>query len=708
MPHSLSLSTSLSDLSIPKKFLDILARLHIYRIEDLLFHTPRKYSDYSRRVSIAELETLEANSQVTIIGTVISKYQKKIPGKTLRIIEVTFEDDTGRVKAVWFNQQFILKQAKEGARMAVAGTVSRDGHISLREAVLEPVKAGKSLLHTGRLVPEYSTTKGITSRFFRYHIALLLTSSYLPFDDYLPENLRETYEVDHLFRALRQVHFPQTREEVERGQYRLAFEEAFFLQLSLLQQRMHLQTFTATPLSFKKEEIQSFVSELPFDLTNAQRKTAWEIIKDTGTTLPMNRLLEGDVGSGKTIVATIALLNTALNNQQAAFMAPTEVLALQHFERLVGLFHQTSFIQVPKVAVLTGSQARVSTDPNLGSWTKVDRKTLLRQISSGEVHIVIGTHALISEYLTFQNLTFTLIDEQHRFGVNQRARLQEKGVALSPYAHTMPHLLSMTATPIPRTLALTAYGDLLISRISERPPKRRLPVTRVVAESDRAKAYQFLRDNLAQGEQLFVVCPQIEESEDSSTRSVFTEYERLQNDVYADFPVAMLHGQMPQDEKQQVISAFQQKEYAVLVSTTVIEVGVDLPEVNLMLIESAERFGLAQLHQLRGRVGRGGGQAYCFVAASGEDQPERLQALEQTTDGFELAEYDLTYRGPGQFTGGEQSGYSSLRPEIFTDAELLDAARSGAHSIISDDPTLHQYPDLRTKLERFQQTMHIE
>ncbi len=709
MSSTLTLSTPLYTLSISSSYVPKLDRLQLSTVEDLLFHTPRKYLDYSRTLSITDTSDLETGQLITITGEVISKTQKPIRGKKLRIIEVTFADTTGQIKAIWFNQQFILKQAQEGTIMAVAGTLHRDGRTpSLRDAVLEPIKSNKSLLHTGRLVPEYATTKGVTSRFFRYHIASLLTSSRLQIDDYIPSHIREEYALEPLRSALRKIHFPNDNQEIKPAQYRLAFEEALLLQLSLLRQKLHLETFTATPLAFQEPEIKRFVSELPFELTDAQRKTAWEIIKDTETSLPMNRLLEGDVGSGKTIVATIALLNTALNGKQAAFMAPTEVLALQHFHRLLGLFHETSFIEVPKLAVITGSEARVSTEPELGHWTSVSRKDLVRQVENGNVHIIIGTHALISDYLRFFNLSFTLIDEQHRFGVNQRAKLQEKGMSLSPQAHTMPHLLSMTATPIPRTLALTVYGDLNVSRISERPPERKLPVTRAVTPDTREKAYAFVRSQIQNGEQAFIVCPQIEENEETGARSVFSEHARLQTNIFPEFRIAMLHGRMDREEKQEVITAFRNKAYDMLVTTTVIEVGIDLPEVNLMLIESAERFGLAQLHQLRGRIGRGGGKAYCLVFPSGKEQPERLQALEQTTDGFELAEYDLHYRGPGQFTGGTQSGYSTLRPEIFTDGDLLDKARSAARTIITEDPTLSRYSSLRTKLDRFRQTMHLE
>ncbi|MFB6225391.1 MAG: DEAD/DEAH box helicase, partial [Candidatus Paceibacteria bacterium] len=477
-----SLATPLSDISIPDKFLTKLHKLELHTVEDLLFHTPRKYTDYSNIVSVQELYVQESGSLVTIMGTVVSKQSKQIKGKKLRLIEVTFEDETGRVKAVWFNQAFILKQAQEGMRMAVAGTVQFSGNrVNLRDATLEPVKSGKPLLHTGRLVAEYPTTQGIRSRFFRYQIASILSSSDLSIQDYLPQSVGQ--EFPSLLQAFRQIHFPQTHEEAHNARYRFAFEEAFFLQVSLLQQRMHLQSFFAPVLAFHKREIQQFVHNLAFDLTNDQRKTAWEIIQDTEQSIPMNRLLEGDVGSGKTIVATIALLNTTLNGVQAALMAPTEVLALQHFERLVTVFHQTSFIDVPKVALITGSEAKLSTDPQLGGFTDVSRSHVVREVEKGNIHLVIGTHALISDYLTFADLGLVLIDEQHRFGVNQRAKLQEKGMELSKQMHRMPHLLSMTATPIPRTLALTVYGDLSVSRITERPPNRKLPITRVVSQN---------------------------------------------------------------------------------------------------------------------------------------------------------------------------------------------------------------------------------
>jgi len=702
-----TLATSLSDISIPDKFLTKLHKLGLNTVEDLLFHMPRKYTDYSNLVSVRDLYSQESGSLVTIIGTVVSKQSKNIKGKKLRLIEVMFEDETGRVKAVWFNQAFILKQAQEGMRMAVAGAVQfSENRVNLRDATLEPVKSGKSLVHTGRLVAEYPTTHGIRSRFFRYQIASILSSSELYIQEYLPQ--LEGTAFPSLLQSLRQIHFPQTYEEAQNARYRFAFEEAFFLQVSLLQQRMHLQTFFAPVLTFHKREIQQFVHNLPFDLTNDQRKTAWEIIQDTEQSIPMNRLLEGDVGSGKTIVATIALLNTTLNGVQTALMAPTEVLALQHFERLVSVFHRTSFIEVPKVALLTGSEAKLSTDPASGGYIDVSRTHLIKEIEEGNVHLVIGTHALISDSLTFADLGLVLIDEQHRFGVNQRAKLQEKGMELSKQMHRMPHLLSMTATPIPRTLALTVYGDLRVSRITERPPNRKLPITRVVSQEQRNKAYTFIEKHLQNGAQMFVVCPQIEHNEEIEAVSVEEMETFLRETIFPDRSIAVLHGQMAHAEKQKIIEAFRNHEYSILISTTVIEVGVDLPDVNLMWIESAERFGLAQLHQLRGRVGRGGEQAYCFVAASGNSEPERLRALEQTGDGFELAEYDLQFRGPGQFTGGEQSGYSVLRSEIFTDADLLDTARNVAHRLLQEDPVLREHPHLRSRLSRFLQAMHLE
>ncbi len=627
------------------------------------------------------------------------------------ITEAFVEDRSGAIKAVWFNQPYLANTLKEGLTVSLSGKVSFDKNLYLSNPAYEKISppplggAGGDffLRHTGRLVPVYPETAGLTSRYLRYLISLFLPAL-AQLTDWLPLEVKKSQRLIDLPAALRQIHFPSSTRAAEQAKRRLAFEELFLLQTFVLTQRVKWQQKRAIKISFNERLIKDFVAKLPFKLTQAQRQAAWEILQDLAKPRPMNRLLEGDVGSGKTVVAAIAALEAARAGWQVALMAPTEILARQHFQTLNQLLSGHNL----KVCFLSSSETKQN------AKEAINKKSLLAKIKSGQINIVVGTHALIQQQVSFKNLALAIVDEQHRFGVMQRAALQKNITLLKDgLPEQVPHLLSMTATPIPRTLALTIYGDLELSLLNEMPKGRPAIITKIVPPTKRTAAYDFIRQEIKAGRQAFVICPRIElpeENNQDEIKAVKEEYRRLSQEVFPDLKLTMLHGKLKPVEKAKVMADFSAGRTDILVSTSVVEVGIDIPNATVMMIEGAERFGLAQLHQFRGRVGRGPHQSYCllFTDSSSQTTQSRLKALVTCRNGFELAEKDLALRGPGQFFGTSQSGLPDLPMASLIDMILIKQARTEAAKILQQDPELKKYPLLKDKLKKFQTTIHLE
>jgi ATP-dependent DNA helicase RecG len=527
-------------------------------------------------------------------------------------------------------------------------------------------------------------------------------------EEYLPYEIIKRQNLFGISEAVRQIHFPVSIKKAEVAKRRLAFDELFLVQLYMLKQKKKWQENDAVSVKFDdklQREIKCFVESLPFKLTRAQKVASWNIIKDLEKSKPMNRLLEGDVGSGKTLVALIAALVVVKSGYQVAFMTPTEILARQHFLEAVKRFKSKS--TSINIALLTGNESRICGEEK---EKKISRKKLLEEIRSGKVDLLIGTHSLIQESVVFKNLAFSIVDEQHRFGIDQRARMQREVLSAKDGLKTVPHLLSMTATPIPRTLALTVYGDLDLSVLDEMPKGRQKIITKLVAPANRNLAYKFIHGQVKKGRQVFVICPLIEESDVLGVKSVTEEYEKLSEKVYPDLKIGLLHGKMKPREKEEIMQKFSDREIDVLVSTSVVEVGIDVPNATVMLIEGADRFGLAQLHQFRGRVGRGRHQSFCFLFTDSTSSTahQRLKALVKSSDGFELAEQDLKIRGPGELVGIRQSGLPDLAMASLSDAELIKNARKEAERLIESDGKLSKYPKLSEKLKKFTKKVHLE
>lgn len=732
-----------------------LNRLGIKTVRDLIYHFPLRYDDLSR---IAKIGDAQANETITVRGQIINIHAFRTPRKRMFIVEALIKDNSGTIRAIWFNQSFLLRTLKKGEWVSLAGKVNYDGktlffsnpaHETIR---LEQLGADSksSSRHTGRLVPIYPETTKLTSKWLRYILDLIFPQAIGEFEDFLPPEIRKSQKLIDLGAALKKIHFPQTQKDIDEARRRLGFDELFLIQLFILQQKQKWQLNRATKIKFNQSLIKKFVDSLPFKLTNAQRKAAWEILQNLEKTRPMNRLLEGDVGSGKTVIAAIAALQTVKNGYQAAFMAPTEILARQHFEGLSELLKRFGV----KVVLATGSEMKMSYDLPLGDKREIEdikRNSFLKMVEEGQANIIIGTHALIQEKVRFKNLALAIVDEQHRFGVQQRAALQKNIIQIEDgLKTTIPHLLSMTATPIPRTLALTIYGDLDLSLLNELPKGRQKIITKIVTPANRQKAYDFIRQQVKNGRQVFVICPRIEISDErqgasdknvnyaannfalntnhlslssklrwAEVKAVTEEYKKLSEKIFTDLKVAMLHGKMPAKEKEKIMSAFacrpadhdRQDRIDILVSTSVVEVGIDIPNAAVMMIEGADRFGLAQLHQFRGRVGRGKFQSYCLLFTDSYSQlvRQRLQALVSTQNGFELAEKDLEIRGPGEFYGTRQWGLPDLTMASLMDVKLIKECRREAEKLLnSSSPELTNYPLLADRLKKFQLLVHLE
>lgn len=632
--------------------------LGVRTVNDLLSHYPRAYED---RTAVKKIIECENNETVCIKATVSSALHKNIVRKNMTVYTLRVSDGTGFMDMVWFNMRFLEGKFKTGDTFIFYGKVQTSPKKQMQSPIYEKPECQSQ---TGRIIPVYPLANGLTQNLVRTSVEHALSQTAGRLSETLPEFLRLTYNLCELNFAIQNIHFPANQEAYEAARKRFVFEELFYLQtalFSLKDRRSNEQTIPFEDTAC----VASFLSALPFALTGAQNRVVSEICADLGRGKPMNRLVQGDVGSGKTVVAAAAMYVAAQNGFQSAMMAPTEILAGQHYENLRGLFQPFGV----EVELLTGSMG-----------TKAKRETLER-LASGASSIVVGTHALISEDVSFQKLGLVITDEQHRFGVNQRRLLSDKG--------SNPHTLVMTATPIPRTLALIVYGDLDISAIDELPPGRKKVDTFVVGESMRTRIQAFIRKEINAGHQAYIVCPLVEDSPQMDLKSV-TEYaSHLQKNIFPDLPVAFLHGKMKPSEKEDIMARFAAGVIPILVATSVIEVGVNVPNASVMVIENAERFGLSQLHQLRGRVGRGSDKAYCilFCQSRQEATLERMNIMRQTNDGFKIAEKDLELRGPGEFFGTRQHGLPPLKiANLYCDMDILKQTTEAARNLLASDP----------------------
>lgn len=667
-----------------------LARLDLLTIRDLLFYYPRDHIDYARQVNIQELQGGET---VTIIATVKRcNFFTSPKNKKLSILELMLKDNTGQIKVSRFYagarfssrawQESLKRRYAVGSVIAACGLVKASKYgLTLDNPELEVLaNPGDAIdsLTIGRVVPIYALTEGVMANTVRQAVIAALPAAAL-LKDPLPGGLRQKYGLMELKDAIANIHFPEDSDTLKTARRRLVFDEFFYLQVGLLQRQKKAKAIqTSAVLAPKGKLLEQFNEILPFKLTGAQQRVINDILNDLQKPTPMNRLVQGDVGSGKTVVAVIAILAAIQSGYQAALMAPTEVLAEQHYRKLVSWFN---LLYLP-VELLTGSTKTAK------------RREIHSQLETGELPLLVGTHALIQDKVNFQRLGLVVIDEQHRFGVEQRAKLQQKG--------EQPHVLTMTATPIPRTLALTVHGDLDVSQIDELPPGRQQIQTTLLTGQQRPQAYDLMRREVAQGRQIYVVLPLVEESEKLDLRSAVDEHQKLQESVFPDFQVGLLHGRMTSAEKDEAITKFRDNETQILVSTTVVEVGVDVPNATVMLIEHAERFGLSQLHQLRGRVGRGAAQSYCLLMSSSKsvDAQQRLKVLEQSQDGFFISEMDMRFRGPGEVMGTRQSGVADFTlASLVEDEDVLLLARQAAEKVIDTDVDLERWPLMKDELQ---------
>ena len=661
-----------------------LRRLGILTVRDLLLHLPRRYEDTRDVRPLAELHP--GSDAQTVRARVRRISQRRSHRRHISLVEAVLEDDGAIAHAIWFNQPFLMGKLHEGDELLLSGKVdwSRGG-LTLRNPQFEPVVAGQR--HVGRLAPVYPETQGLSSRWLRDHILRVLPAADL-LEEALPEEVRVDEDLPPLGLAVRLVHAPDDPEAAAEGRQRIAFDELFLLQLAARRARRRRMEEAGVVVPYDVEVARAFASSLPFRLTDAQRVAAHEILTDMAAPGPMNRLLQGDVGSGKTAVAAMAAMMAHAAGLQTLVMAPTEILARQHHAVLDRLLAPHG---VAVRLLLGATGARV-------------RREVLAGLASGQDTVAVGTHALIEDDVRPAALGLVVVDEQHRFGVAQRQRLRRKAVDI-------PNFLSMTATPIPRSLALTLYGDLDVSALRDMPPGR-IPVNTLLVDPERRfEAYEFVRRQVQEGRQAFVICPLVEESDKLGVRSATAEWQRLSTEVFPDLRVELLHGRMPSRDKEARMARFAAGEADLLVATTVVEVGVDVANATVMMVEDAERFGLAQLHQLRGRVGRGEHAAHCLLlegAAADDAGRERLRAVAGTTSGFALAELDLRLRGPGDVVGLRQHGLPEMRAGDLLDLVLMERAAAAAERWLDEDPTLTAHPPLAEAMNGYRAVFDLD
>jgi len=776
-----------------------LARVGLHTLRDMLYYFPRRYDDYSR---MKPINRLWFGEEVTVIGNVQSITTRSTHGGSGSLVEAVISDGSGALRVTWFNQPWLTRRLHKGAYISLSGKVDQYlGRLVMTNPDWEDVE--QQHLNTGRIVPVYPLTAQVTQGWLRKQMNQLVSFWAPRVQDTLPESVRQTAELPDLCAALMQIHFPDSWEDLKAAQHRLAFDEIFLLQMGVLSQKRQWQNRTAQKYIPEQAWLDDQLLRLPFKLTQAQLLALQDVRHDLASGLPMDRLIQGDVGSGKTVIAGLAIVIVTQTGAQVSLMAPTSILAEQHYRSLLKMLATNSLPEPPPTleespaaeviyeGLGTGGVSGFSSRPDsagpldedeavevessqeellqdeppeeeplqagpahaepqvevaapevfaleapamdaptleappqveaapeilpallelpppplqeseirllIGATPENEKRDIRDGLADGSIKLVVGTHALIEDPVKFANLGLVIVDEQHRFGVQQRAALRSKG--------ENPHLLVMTATPIPRSLALTVYGDLDLTVMDELPPGRQPVGTHVLEPRERERAYSLIRSQIEQGRQAFIIYPLIEESETSEARAAVAEQQRLQKEIFPDLKVGLLHGRLKPDEKEDAMRRFRDREVHILVSTTVIEVGVDIPNATIMLIEGANRFGLAQLHQLRGRVGRGSDKAYCLLVPDQADKTEneRLQVMAATNDGFVLAEKDLEQRGPGQFLGTRQAGFDELRMANLLDVHLIEKARRHAQALFESDPDLKQPENqlLAPTLQRF-------
>jgi ATP-dependent DNA helicase RecG len=683
-PISASLESPVTILKgISTVYAEKLARLGVKTIRDMLFLFPFRHLDYSRLKTISQLTE---GQEETIIANIWEVRKVNIGGRPST--EAILGDSTGNIRAVWFNNPYLVRQLTGSSQIVLSGRVRFfNGRPVYESPDWEFLDSTEELIHAGRLVPVYPLTKGLHQRALRKTIKSTVDQFSGFVKEYLPANIINRNNLLPVYQAINQAHFPDSIELKDRARIRLAFDELFLLQLGVLKKKKQWQVNKTSPIKANQRLLSTFVNGLPYELTAAQKRVINEILGDLALDIPMSRLLQGEVGSGKTIVALVALLATVATGRQASLMAPTEILAQQHFKAVTNLLES-----VFGPALNNGNSNIFEIEPGINAAVTLltsdikpaAKREIKENIANGSVNIIIGTHAIIQEEVTFKDLGFLVIDEQHRFGVLQRQALRKKG--------DNPHVLVMTATPIPRTLALTLYGDLDLSVIDELPPGRQIIKTRWLKPEETYKAYNFIRKQVSEGRQVFIICPLVEESDSLQAKAATQEYERLSREIFPNLRIGLLHGRMKAAEKEKVMKEFHSGTLEVLVATPVVEVGIDVPNATVILIQSANRFGLSQLHQFRGRVGRGAYQSYCMLLAENTTEigAERLKAIEELHDGFKLAEKDLELRGPGEFFGTRQSGIPDLKMARLSDVPLLELPRREAISLFSSDPSLEK------------------
>lgn len=648
-----------------------LAKLSICKVKDLVYFFPYRYQNYSLKTQISAVQEGETVTIEGKIGPINNEYTRF--GKTIQKTYVS--DKTGSLNVVWFNQPYLKKTIKEGARISLSGKIREyKGVLSLVSPEYE-IKKGQKYsryhsLHTGRLVPLYHTSSLITSKYLRKILANVLPQVKPKIEEFLPIKVLIKYRLLPEKEAIEKIHFPENKKAAQEAKKRLAFDEMFFIQLRAAKRKLTWQqTKRSQKLLISDSIIKEFIEKMPFELTSAQKRVIKEVAWDLKKEKPMNRLLQGDVGSGKTVIAAFIAYVCFLNKKTSIIMAPTQILAFQHYLTLKKLLSPWKI----KIKLITAAT---------------------KKRTPRNINLIVGTHALLHQKENFSNCAAVIIDEQHRFGVAQRAKLIQKATCQEEF----PHLLTMTATPIPRTITLTLYGDLDLSYLDQLPPGRKKVSTFVVPLQKRKKAYQWIKEQIQKkGVQAFIVCPLIEESETlSSVKAAKVEFERLKEEVFSDLKLALLHGRMKAEEKEKVLKKMQKGKIDILVCTPVVEVGIDIPNATIMVIEGAERFGLAQLHQLRGRIGRGEEKSYCFLFAETKSKKAiaRLKALESINEGRRLAEIDLKMRGPGEVFGLRQHGFPKLKIASYLDLETISEAKEAVEMILSEDPTLQKYPNL--------------
>ena len=664
---------------------EILGRLGIHTIHDMLHYFPRDYKDRTRIQKISEAKI---GAEITIQGKVLA-IQSRMARNRKYILEVFVSDETGTIAATWFNQPFLMNKFHVGDNLFLHGKVGAYKYLQLLSPEYEVIQDGETTIKEGGIIPVYPLTERISQTQFRKIMKEAVHHFADRIEELLPQGILVKNQLLPLDKAIRSIHSPATFDDLKRAKSRLVYDELLILEMAMALRRSGIKEETG--IAFKVgTNVDTHIRKLiPFTLTNSQERVIREITTDMRSNKPMNRLLQGDVGSGKTVVAIYAILVAIANGYQAAFMAPTEILSEQHFQT-IQKYLQHSHV---RMQLLTGST------------NSKYKKDVLEQIRNGQIDLVIGTHALVEETVQFKKLGLVVIDEQHKFGVIQRLKLKEKGV--------QPDVLIMTATPIPRTLSITLFGDLDISILDEMPPGRTPIKTFWISKDKEKDSYNFIHGEITKGRQVFIVYPLVEESAVLDLKAAVTEARKLQHDVFPASKVGLLHGQMKSGDKDKIMTDFKEKRYDILVSTVIIEVGIDVPNATVMVVEHAERFGLAQLHQLRGRIGRGSEQSYCLLFGNPRthESRERLRIMTKTCDGFKIAEMDFKLRGPGEFFGTRQHGLPELKiSDLIRDFPILKQARADAFEIVSKDPHLTQetHQKIRQKvLETFKDRLEL-